>query len=52
MPSGDNRRSVQKMFQPGSGLPIGTTVYDAFPSLAGVHNVNRDSYRDIREDVF
>jgi O-methyltransferase len=40
------------MLNPDGGLSVGTTVYDAFPSLADVHNVNRDNYRDIREDVF
>lgn len=35
-----------------SAVPITTTVYDALPSLRQMHDVDRASYADIREDYF
>jgi O-methyltransferase len=33
-------------------VPAGVTVYDAFPGLAQLHNVDRRHYPDLREPVF
>jgi len=33
-------------------VPIDTTAYDAFPSLATLHNVVREHYPDVREPFF
>jgi len=33
-------------------VPVETTVYDAFPSFAAMHNIARSSYPDIRETFF
>ena len=33
-------------------VPIGTTVYDAFPSLAALHDIDRNGFPDIREPFF
>jgi O-methyltransferase len=33
-------------------LPLSTTVYDAFPSFAQMHNIDRSNFADIREDAF
>lgn len=33
-------------------VPISTTVYDALPTLATMHDVNRANYADMQEDIF
>jgi O-methyltransferase len=33
-------------------VPLGTTVYDALPTLRDMHAVDRANYADIREDYF
>lgn len=50
------KRSVESQTRPFKGtrsaLALNTTVYDAFPSFAQMHSIDRSSFADIREDAF
>lgn len=35
-----------------SSVPLEATVYDALPTLASTHDVKRENYADIKEDIF
>jgi O-methyltransferase len=50
------RRTIMDKFRDDlrarAPLPLNTTVYNAFPSFAQMHAVDRTNYADIREDAF